>query len=143
MKLLFLQVILWSRYYYFSIQHYYAILVRYKDWGGDLEICRSILWANASAGAETLDFGKGSSDDERLNKTVIGSTNKLISYNLFMILSLEVIIFALWICGCDCPASRAHYYVFNSFFNRWTLFVAFKLTEKLLFNASQKNSISS
>ena len=41
-----------------------------------LEIHRSILWANASAGAETLNFGKGSSDDERLNKTVVGSTNK-------------------------------------------------------------------
>jgi len=26
-----------------------------------------------------------------------------------MILSLEVIIFALWICGCDCPAYRAHF----------------------------------
>ena len=55
---------------------YDAILVSYKDWGGDLEICRSILWANASAGAETLNFGKGSSDDERLNKTVVGSTKK-------------------------------------------------------------------
>ena len=59
--------------YVFMMQ---SILVSYKDWGGDLEICRSKLWANASAGAETLNFGKGSSDDERLNKTVVGSTNK-------------------------------------------------------------------
>ena len=117
---------------YFSIQHYYSILICYKDWGGDLEIYRSIMWANASAGAETLNLGKRSSDDERRCETMVGSIYKIKDHkSLYDTTS--------WSCNCVvlfCPAYRAHSAFFSLFSWIYFCFELIELSENLLFVTS-------
>ena len=89
-----------------------------------LEIYRSIMWVNASAGAETLDFGKWSSDDERPScETVVGSTNKInILKSIYDSVSWRyyICIVNLWLW---LPCISCSLFIFNSFFNRWTIFL--------------------